>query len=207
MATKSQTSYHMKKNRKRLFELRIKRYEILLTQHSLLIEERRRTQDYAFTFKVDVSCVNSVVCLTGLPSATKQKWWRILWTQCGRLLRFLSGRCVTETMTGTDNVYTAKSSHRTYFIFIADLKKCWNISETSPVRLICTKRTQSKLQTTYHTLFLPYLSDFISHCVGLSQADSSCEDWLSNIMWPTLYIDVKIEMSHHHQNATILNHL
>ncbi len=51
-----------------------------------------------------VSRVNFFVCLAGIPSATKQKWWKILWTRCGRLLKFLSGRCVMETMTGTGDV-------------------------------------------------------------------------------------------------------
>lgn len=47
-----------------------------------------------------VICQHLCFCPTDIPSATKQKWWRTRWIQCGRLSKFLSGRCAMETMTG-----------------------------------------------------------------------------------------------------------
>lgn len=49
---------------------------------------------FSFSFFLPL-CVS-----TGLPSATRQKWWRTHWTQCGRLLRSLFELFAMVIMTG-----------------------------------------------------------------------------------------------------------
>lgn len=56
-----------------------------------------------------LSALYVFVTATGIPSAIRQKWWKILWIQCGRPLKFRSGLCAMETMTGRGHTGT---SHR-----------------------------------------------------------------------------------------------
>lgn len=77
---------------------------------------KRSTSCSVSKFKKYFSSVNTLVWPTGIPSATKQRWWRIRWTLCGRPLKFLSGRCAMETMTGKERNLQTQTSQKCFYV-------------------------------------------------------------------------------------------
>lgn len=101
----------------------------------------KATQKACISDKTESSWWFSLHVCTDIPSATKPKWWRTLWTRCGRLSRSPSGRCVMETTTGT----TRESCH--YFSVSSQDKEGFGVLQTagcdvqSQPRILCGAST------------------------------------------------------------------